>query len=199
MNGYNFTERTRHVLTLAREQAASLGHEYIGAEHILLGLIAEGEGVAAVVLQNLGVDLERLAQTTIASLKKGREEISGRDLPYAARAKKVIELSMSEAMQLHHSYVGTEHLLLGLLREGKGIAAQMLASVGVTTENARSETLRILGTEIETRREASPPVAPPEGVRPSQIHIALRYPNGATRSGTFGTAGEALAYINEFG
>src|SRR5215212_8607453 len=149
MNGYNFTERVRKVLQMAREEAQRLHHEYVGTEHILLGLIREGEGVAAAVLQNLNVDLEEIQQKIEETVKKGKAaQTTGPDLPYTSRAKKVLELAMSEARELNHSYVGTEHLLLGLLREEKGIAAQVLADAGVNLDAARQETLRLLGTEM---------------------------------------------------
>src|SRR5579859_6526399 len=149
MNGYNFTERVRKVLAMAREEAARLHHEYVGTEHILLGLIREGEGVAATVLQNLSVELDDIQQKIEETVKKGKAgQTTGPDLPYTSRAKKVLELAMSEARELNHSYVGTEHLLLGLVREEKGIAAQVLTDAGVNLEAARSETLRLLGTEM---------------------------------------------------
>jgi ATP-dependent Clp protease ATP-binding subunit ClpC len=149
MNGYNFTERVRKVLAMAREEAARLHHEYVGTEHILLGLIREGEGVAAAVLQNLSIDLDEIQQKIEEQVKKGKAtQATGPDLPYTSRAKKVLELAMSEARELNHSYVGTEHLLLGLLREEKGIAAQVLTDIGVNLDTARAETLRLLGTEM---------------------------------------------------
>jgi ATP-dependent Clp protease ATP-binding subunit ClpC len=148
MNGYNFTERVRKVLAMAREEAARLHHEYVGTEHILLGLIREGEGVAAAVLQNLNVDLDEIQQKIEETVKKGKAaQATGPDLPYTSRAKKVLELAMAEARELNHSYVGTEHLLLGLLREEKGIAAQVLTDTGVNLDAARAETLRLLGNE----------------------------------------------------
>lgn len=149
MNGYNFTERVRKVLAMAREEAARLHHEYVGTEHILLGLIREGEGVAAAVLQNLSIDLDEIQQKIEETVKKGKgASATGPDLPYTSRAKKVLELAMSEARELNHSYVGTEHLLLGLLREEKGIAAQVLTDSGINLDAARAETLRLLGTEL---------------------------------------------------
>ncbi|MBC7791813.1 MAG: ATP-dependent Clp protease ATP-binding subunit [Anaerolineae bacterium] len=149
MNGYNFTERVRKVLAMAREEAARLHHEYVGTEHILLGLIREGEGVAAAVLQNLSIDLDEIQQKIEEQVKKGKAtQATGPDLPYTSRAKKVLELAMNEARELNHSYVGTEHLLLGLLREEKGIAAQVLTDIGVNLETARAETLRLLGSEM---------------------------------------------------
>src|SRR5712672_2874584 len=149
MNGYNFTERVRKVLAMAREEAARLHHEYVGTEHILLGLIREGEGVAAAVLQNLSVDLDEIQQKIEDTVKKGKAAAAtGPDLPYTSRAKKVLELAMAEARDLTHNYVGTEHLLLGLLREEKGIASQVLTDAGINLDEARKETLRLLGTEM---------------------------------------------------
>src|SRR6476660_1852716 len=160
MNGYNFTERVRKVLAMAREEAARLHHEYVGTEHILLGLIREGEGVAAAVLQNLSVDLDEIQQKIEDTVKKGKAAAAtGPDLPYTSRAKKVLELAMAEARDLTHNYVGTEHLLLGLLREEKGIAAQVLTDAGINLDAARTETLRLLGTDMPqggTGASASP-------------------------------------------
>src|SRR5436189_958902 len=176
MNGYNFTERVRKVLAMAREEAARLHHEYVGTEHILLGLIREGEGVAATVLQNLSVELDEIQQKIEETVKKGKAaQATGPDLPYTSRAKKVLELAMSEARELGHSYVGTEHLLLGLLREEKGIAAQVLTDAGVNLEAARAETLRILGTEMpqqpggaQASAGAQPTPAAPKGEKKSK-------------------------------
>jgi len=162
MNGYNFTERVRKVLAMAREEASRLHHEYVGTEHILLGLIREGEGVAATVLQNLNVDLEEIQQKIEETVKKGKAPQAS-DLPYTSRAKKVLELAMAEARDLNHSYVGTEHLLLGLLREEKGIAAQVLADAGINLDAARAETLRLLGTEMPQGGAATPAGAPAGG------------------------------------
>ena len=169
MNGYNFTERVRKVLAMAREEAARLHHEYVGTEHILLGLIREGEGVAATVLQNLSVELDEIQQKIEETVKKGKSQATtGPDLPYTSRAKKVLELAMSEARELSHSYVGTEHLLLGLLREEKGIAAQVLTDAGVNLEAARAETLRILGTEMPQQQGGAQttPGVPPQAAAP---------------------------------
>src|SRR5213082_73669 len=167
MNGYNFTERVRKVLAMAREEAARLHHEYVWTEHILLGLIREGEGVAATVLQNLSVELDEIQQKIEETVKKGKAaQTTGPDLPYTSRAKKVLELAMSEARELSHSYVGTEHLLLGLLREEKGIAAQVLTDAGVNLEAARAETLRILGTDAPQQQGASASAAQPQPATP---------------------------------
>jgi ATP-dependent Clp protease ATP-binding subunit ClpC len=147
MNGYNFTERVRKVLAMAREEADHLRHEYVGTEHLLLGLLREGEGIAAMVLENLGVDFDEVRVRIEEIVQKGKSGTRGADLPYTSRAKKVLELAMSQARHLHHSYVGTEHLLLGLLDERKGIAAQVLAEVGVTLEKASVETVNVLASE----------------------------------------------------
>lgn len=148
MNAYNFTDRVRTVLQMAREQAASLHHEYVETEHLLLGLITEGEGVAVAVLTNLGVDLQEVRRKIEERVKVGTNASSrGPDLPYTLHAKKVLELAMTEARELNHSTIGTEHLLLGLLREEKGIAAQVLTRhAGLNLKATRAETIRLLGS-----------------------------------------------------
>lgn len=156
MNGYNFTDRVRKVLQMAREEAARLNHEYVGTEHLLLGLVKDEEGVAIAVLVNLGADLAEIREKVEAIVKQGDAATARRlDLPYTSHAKKVLELSMSELRELGHSYIGTEHLLLGLLREEEGIAAQVLVDCGIHLEQARAETIRLLGTE-EFRHSSHP-------------------------------------------
>ncbi|CAN5373387.1 ATP-dependent protease ATP-binding subunit ClpC [soil metagenome] len=152
---YNFTDRVRKVLAMAREEAIRLQHDYVGTEHILLGLIREGEGVAAAVLTNLSVDLEQIQERIEESVRRGKATIALGELPYTSRAKKVLEFAMAEARELNHSYVGTEHLLLGLLREEKGIAAEVLNQLGVTLEEARRQTLKLLGSEPNAAPAAS--------------------------------------------
>jgi ATP-dependent Clp protease ATP-binding subunit ClpC len=151
---YNFTDRVRKVLAMAREEAIRLQHDYVGTEHILLGLIREGEGVATAVLQNLSVDLEQIHERIEESVRKGKATIALGELPYTSRAKKVLEFAMAEARDFNHSYVGTEHLLLGLLREEKGIAAQVLNSLGVTLDEARADTLKVLGSDVSPSEPA---------------------------------------------
>src|SRR5512140_3687314 len=138
-----FTERARKVLTLAQEEAQRFNHNYIGTEHLLLGLVREGDGVAAKVLSNLGVELNRWRSAVEFSIGRGDRASSG-EIGLTPRAKKVIELAVDEARRLGHSYIGTEHLLLGLVREGEGIAAGVLESLGVNLERVRAETTRIL-------------------------------------------------------
>ncbi|HYJ80175.1 MAG TPA: ATP-dependent Clp protease ATP-binding subunit, partial [Longimicrobiaceae bacterium] len=152
---YNFTDRVRKVLAMAREEAIRLQHDYVGTEHILLGLIREGEGVAAAVLNNLAVDLEQVQEKVEESVRRGKATIALGELPYTSRAKKVLEFAMAEARELNHSYVGTEHLLLGLLREEKGIAAEVLGQLGVSLEDARRETLKLLGSEPSASQPAA--------------------------------------------
>ena len=145
MNGLNFRDDMRHVLDNAREEAHRLKHEYVGTEHMLLALLHERMGVGSRVLDNLHVDRLAIQQGIEQTVRVGTSEAPVQDLPYTTRAKNAIEYSIREATELKHNYVGNEHLLLGLLREGKGIAAQYLIYVGgVTTEKARAETLRIL-------------------------------------------------------
>ena len=147
MNGYNFTDRVRKVLHIAREEAARMQHEYVGTEHILLAILREGEGVAAATLINLGVNFDEVTQHVHNLVKKGAYRGDTHDLPYTSRAKKILEFSMSEARELNHHYVGTEHLLLGVLREEKGIGAKALIEVGIHVEIARAEVLRLLGED----------------------------------------------------
>ncbi len=138
-----FTERARRVLTLAQEEAQRFNHSYIGTEHLLLGLVREGDGVAAKVLGNLGVELNKVRSAVEFIIGRGDRQASG-EIGLTPRAKKVIELAVDEARRLQHSYIGTEHLLLGLVREGEGIAAGVLESLGVNLERVRAETQRIL-------------------------------------------------------
>jgi uncharacterized damage-inducible protein DinB len=144
---YNFTDRLRKILALARDEAMALQHDYVGTEHLLLGLIEEGEGVAAAVLMNLSVDFDRIREIVFDSVRKGSSPLKAGELPYTSRGKKVLEYSMMEAREWNHPYVGSEHLLLGLLREETGIAAQVLNSLGVTLDNARAEIGKLLSAD----------------------------------------------------
>ena len=144
-----FTERARKVMVHAKEEARRFGHDYIGTEHILLGLVKEGTGVAAHVLKSLGVDLKRIRIEVEKLVQTGSASASSQQQPpFTPRAKKVLELSMEEARNIGHNYVGTEHLLLGLLRENDGLAAQVLMNMGLKLETVREEVLEFLGTEF---------------------------------------------------
>src|SRR5260370_15105142 len=138
-----FTERARKVLSLAQEEAQRFQHPYIDTQHLLLGLVREGDGVAAKVLSNLGVELTKVRSGVEFIIGRGDRIVLG-EIGLTPRAKKVIELAVDEARRLNHHYIGTEHLLLGLVREGEGIAAGVLESLGVNLEKVRTQTTRIL-------------------------------------------------------
>src|SRR5438552_5397544 len=159
-----FTERARRVLTLAQEEALRFNHNYIGTEHLLLGLVREGEGVAAKVLANLGVELNKVRSAVEFIIGRGDRIVLG-EIGLTPRAKKVIELAVDEARRLNHHYIGTEHLLLGLVRESEGIAAGVLESLGVQLDQVRSEVIRTLNQSAASsqsfqRRQRARPVAP---------------------------------------
>src|SRR5260370_7018551 len=138
-----WTERARHAMRIAEEEAQRLHHHYIGTEHLLLGLLREGEGVAGNVLTSVGVDLEQTRQAVEGLVGRGEQLVSG-EIGLTPRAKKVVELAVDEARRLHHSYLGTEHLLLGLLREGKGIGAGVLESFGLSMQEVRAHIIQVL-------------------------------------------------------
>ena len=144
-----FTDRARKVMQLANQEAQRFNHEYIGTEHMLLGLVKEGTGVAANVLKNLDVDLRKIRLEVEKLVQSGPEMITMGKLPQTPRAKKVIEYSMEEARNLNHNFVGTEHILLGLLREQEGVAAQVLMNLGLKLEEVREEVLNLLGNGLE--------------------------------------------------
>ena len=139
-----FTERAQKVLALAQEEAIRLGHNNIGTEHILLGLVREGEGIAAKALYGLGLSSEKIQKEVEELIGRGTD--TNGSIHYTPRAKKVTELSMDEARKLGHSYVGTEHILLGLIREGEGVAARVLNNLGVSLNKARQQVLQLLGS-----------------------------------------------------
>jgi ATP-dependent Clp protease ATP-binding subunit ClpC len=150
-----FTDRARKVMQLANQEAQRFNHEYIGTEHILLGLVKEGSGVAANVLKNLDVDLRKIRLEVEKLVQSGPEMVTMGKLPHTPRAKKVIEYAVEEARNLNHNYVGTEHLLLGLLREEEGVAAQVLRNLGLKLEDVREEVLNLLGHSVDTGSESA--------------------------------------------
>ena len=219
MNCYNFTERVRKVLQRAREEARALNHEYVGTEHILLGL-CEGGGVAEHALRNLGVDLAAVRENVLQVVTPGQADGSntsastpsgileaiadtlgvGRtkhDLPYTSRAKRTLELAMTEARELKHSYVGTEHLLLGLMREERGIAAQVLTSMGITISDLRAEVIRLLGTAMpgKTEAQSSGPVLT-RVEQPAAITLVIEHPDGRIEAMKFQKTYEAVRFLN---
>jgi ATP-dependent Clp protease ATP-binding subunit ClpC len=163
-----FTDRARRVVVLAQEEARLLGHTYIGTEHILLGLLAEEEGLGAQALVKSGVSLSAAREKVVAVIGEGPGTPPSH-IPFTPRAKKVLELALREAIALGHNYIGTEHQLLGLVREGEGVAAKVLTSLGVTLEGLRGQILDLLsatpaqpeaGGRLTTRRQLIPPVPP---------------------------------------
>jgi ATP-dependent Clp protease ATP-binding subunit ClpC len=137
-----FTDRARRVVVLAQEEARMLNHDYIGTEHILLGLIREREGVGARALESLGISLDAVRQQVEEIIGRGQQAPPGH-IPFTPRAKKVLELSLREAVQLGHNYIGTEHILLGLLREGDGVAAQVLVKLGADLSRVRQQVIQL--------------------------------------------------------
>src|SRR3954464_2179695 len=148
-----FTDRARKVMALANQEAQRFNHEYIGTEHILLGLVKEGSGVGANVLKNLDVDLCKVRLEVEKLVKSGPDMVTMGKLPQKPRAKKVIEYAIEEARNLNHNYVGTEHLLLGLLREHDGVAAQVLMNLNLKLEEVREEVLNLLGAGVESEEQ----------------------------------------------
>ena len=138
-----FTDRARRVVVLAQEEARMLNHNYIGTEHILLGLIHEGEGVASKALESLGISLESVREQVQEIIGQGQQAPTGH-IPFTPRAKKVLEYSLREALQLGHSYIGTEHILLGLIREGEGVAAQVLVKLGADLNRVRQQVIQLI-------------------------------------------------------
>ena len=217
MNGFNFTERVRKVLQQAREEAFSLHHQYVGTEHILLGL-CEGGGVAEHALATLGATPGAVRAAVLQAVKPGTadhdesESLGGLigaivdsiglkkptvDLPYTSRAKKVLELAMTEARELNHTYVGTEHLLMGLLREERGIAAQVLRSLGITVHTTRQEIIRLLGTEMPG--EHTVPAEAPRLTRTdvaAAITLVVEHPDGRIEAAKFGRTDDAVRFLN---
>ncbi|MEM6822073.1 MAG: Clp protease N-terminal domain-containing protein, partial [Verrucomicrobiota bacterium] len=149
----NFTPRAQQVLALARKEADRFNHNYVGTEHLLLGLIKLGQGVAVNVLQKMGLDLETVRMEVEKQVGSGPDTKMSGNIPYTPRVKKVLALAGKEAKALHHSYVGTEHILLGLLREGDGVAARVLKSLDIDLERTRNEVLKELDPNFEGAEE----------------------------------------------
>ncbi|MGA0183712.1 MAG: ATP-dependent Clp protease ATP-binding subunit [Candidatus Nanopelagicales bacterium] len=162
-----FTDRARRVVVLAQEEARMLNHNYIGTEHILLGLIHEGEGVAAKALESLGISLEAVREQVEEIIGQGQQAPSGH-IPFTPRAKKVLELSLREALQLGHNYIGTEHILLGLIREGEGVAAQVLVKLGADLNRVRQQVIQLL-SGYQGKEPATSGAGPQEGTPSSSL------------------------------
>jgi ATP-dependent Clp protease ATP-binding subunit ClpC len=216
MDGYNLTERVRKVLLMAREEAQRLHHEYVGTEHMLLALTREEGGVAAAALRSIEVDGAAIRHRIEEVVKVGNAaHQTGSDLPYTSRAKKVLELAMSAARELDHSYVGTEHLLLALAREGRGIACQILAERGATAETLLREITTLLGPPgpPDIGRSSSPaagsaagegrPRPPGAAVEPGRsahtpsgtITVLIDHPDGRIEARRFASAFDAVVFL----
>ncbi len=166
-----FTDRARRVVVLAQEEARLLNHNYIGTEHLLLGLVHEGEGIAAQALISLGVSLERVRHEVEEIIGQGDITPSGH-IPFTPRAKKVLELSLREALALHHNYIGTEHIVLGLLREGEGVAAEVLVKLGADLPKVKQRVIELLATgpEATSRLTIATPMS--EELQPAAFELA---------------------------
>lgn len=194
IDGYSFTKTMQATLWDAVAQAQALNHEYIGTEHLLLALLARRGGRAATVLRRLRVDARTAENRVLTILQRGRSVYGANSaalLPFTSRSKKVLELAKGEAQALQQPLVGTEHLLLGMLAERKGIAAQVLIDLGVDPEKARSEVLQISGTSSEDDAITEVPAGEP----PEFVRVVLEYTNGAVVSKDFTTSREAVVFL----
>jgi ATP-dependent Clp protease ATP-binding subunit ClpC len=188
-----FTDRARRVVVLAQEEARMLNHNYIGTEHILLGLIHEGEGVAAKALESLGISLEGVRAQVEEIIGQGQQAPSGH-IPFTPRAKKVLELSLREALQLGHNYIGTEHILLGLIREGEGVAAQVLVKLGADLNRVRQQVIQLLSGY--QGKEAVQTGGPAEGV-PSTSLVLDQFGRNLTQAAREGKLDPVIGRENE--
>lgn len=188
-----FTDRARRVVVLAQEEARMLNHNYIGTEHILLGLIHEGEGVAAKALESLGISLEGVRAQVEEIIGQGKQAPSGH-IPFTPRAKKVLELSLREALQLGHNYIGTEHILLGLIREGEGVAAQVLVKLGADLNRVRQQVIQLLSGY--QGKEAVTQGGPAEGT-PSTSLILDQFGRNLTQAAREGKLDPVIGRENE--
>ena len=188
-----FTDRARRVVVLAQEEARMLNHNYIGTEHILLGLIHEGEGVAAKGLESLGISLEGVRAQVEEIIGQGQQAPSGH-IPFTPRAKKVLELSLREALQLGHNYIGTEHILLGLIREGEGVAAQVLVKLGADLNRVRQQVIQLLSGY--QGKEAVQTGGPAEGT-PSTSLVLDQFGRNLTQAAREGKLDPVIGRENE--
>jgi ATP-dependent Clp protease ATP-binding subunit ClpA len=186
-----FTDRARRVLVLAQEEARLLNHSFIGTEHILLGLIHEGEGLAAKALESLGISLEAVREKVEETIGPAGSAPTGSP-PFTPRAKKVLELSLREALQLGHNYIGTEHMLLGLVREGEGKAAQVLVSLGADLSRVRQQVIQLL-SGYQGREGAAAP-GPSSAIGDSWTVKVVR---AGTTPSTYAAAHQAIASLAE--
>jgi ATP-dependent Clp protease ATP-binding subunit ClpC len=192
-----FTDRARKVMALANQEAQRFNHEYIGTEHILLGLVKEGSGVGATVLKNLDIDLRKVRLEVEKLVKSGPDMVTMGKLPQTPRAKKVIEYAIEEARNLGHNYVGTEHLLLGLLREKDGVAAQVLMNLGLKLEEVREEVLNLLGAGVESEGNTGTNEGKGEGKAKSKTPALDSFGRDLTELAREGTLDPVIGRANE--
>jgi ATP-dependent Clp protease ATP-binding subunit ClpA len=190
-----FTERSRRAIVLAQEEAQRLGNNFMGTEHILLGIISEGEGLAAKVLETLGVDLAKVRAEVVAIVGRGAQTAQ-QEMIFTPRAKRVIELAFEEARQLNHNYIGTEHLLLGMIREGEGVGARVLTNLGVDSSKVRAQVASLRDKDPQTEPSPTPPVAtfvqspgqqvgfPDSALTPAARHALISATEAAQRYGS---------------
>ncbi len=190
--GFNFTEEVRQVLQAAREEAMRLGHDYVGTEHMLLGLLRAPGSSAIRLLEHFQIDPASLRATLEAMVPPGSDTVVGPDLPYTSRAKKVLELSMVSARAPNHDVVRTGHLVLGLLAEGNGPGGQVLIGAGMDADAARHAVRALYAGEDVGVREPTPPAAP------AAITIITRHANGQVGARNFPAVGEAIAYLQQW-
>ena len=194
------TDRARKVMALANQEAQRFNHEYIGTEHILLGLVKEGSGVGANVLKNLDIDLRKVRLEVEKLVKSGPEMVTMGKLPQTPRAKKVIEYAIEEARNLNHNYVGTEHLLLGLLREHDGVAAQVLMNLGLKLEEVREEVLNLLGAGSDQERDEAPQQpAEPQSQEPGPVEGGTTARRGKSKTPALDSFGRDLTELAKSG
>ena len=192
MNGYNFTERMRRVLANATAEAQRWQHGNVGTEHLLLAISRERGGAAAAVLKHHLIDLEQLAAAVDAVLVRGKTPLPvGPTLPYTSRAKKVLEYAMAEVRDLGQTNVGTEYLLLGILREGVGIGAQVLTAQGLSLEEARATTRRLAGLPVASAVPPEPTVRRPV----SAVTIDVQYADGSSANAHFTSTAAAIRFL----
>ncbi|MBI4901741.1 MAG: AAA family ATPase, partial [Actinobacteria bacterium] len=175
-----FTDRARRVVVLAQDEARMLNHNYIGTEHLLLGLIHEGEGVAAKALESLGISLEAVREQVEEIIGQGQQAPTGH-IPFTPRAKKVLELSLREALQINHTYIGTEHILLGLIREGEGVAAQVLIKLGADLNRVRTQVLQLL-SGFQAGKESATAGAPDVGPQSATSKVLDQFGRNLTQA-----------------
>jgi ATP-dependent Clp protease ATP-binding subunit ClpC len=194
--GYDLTKRMQATLWDAVAQAQMLGHEYIGTEHLLLALLARRDGLGTAALRSLGVDTKAAQDRILTVIQRGQGSYGASSaalLPFSSRSKKVLELAKGEARALHHPLIGTEHLLLGMVAEGKGIAAQVLMDSGVDLEKARKQVIALRETSSDDDHGRANEV--PVGEPPAIVRVEVEYMNGAIVSRQFTTTREATAFL----